>query len=137
LIARQHGVLAGAQVGVAMVDRDLFAEQRITREDPQQSPVRDHAVGALVRSAGGDHDHLFLGLAQSAFPGNQRVVIGKERAKFIRSSSKHQEYIGNTAGFSCTSLIRARTSSGRSLSRRTVKLLIGGFAIAQQGVDAP
>jgi hypothetical protein len=34
-------------------------------------------------------------------------------------------------------LILARTSSGRSLSRRTVKLLIGGFAIAQQGVDAP
>src|SRR3546814_2405000 len=47
----EHGALARRDVGLAPVDRDLIGDHRVLLADPQDRPVRDHAVEALDRKS--------------------------------------------------------------------------------------
>ena len=64
----EHRALARRDVGLAVVDRDLVGDQRLLRADAQDRAVRDDAVLAVVGAAGGDDDHLALGLGEAARP---------------------------------------------------------------------
>ena len=59
----------------------------------------NHAVMALVGGGRRHHDHLALGLGQPAVLFHQRVMIGKEGAKFVRTISQRQEDVRDEAGF--------------------------------------
>jgi len=48
---------------------------------------------AVVGAAGRDHDHLALGLGESASFSNQRIVIGKERRNSSGRMCERQENV--------------------------------------------
>ena len=75
--------------------------------------MRDKAVDAVVRAATRDDDHLALGLRETGIAQHQRVVIGEERAELRGPAREREEHVGTNPAFSCTSRMRARTSSGR------------------------
>ena len=77
--------------------------------------MRDHAIQALVGAGGGNHDHLALGLGQSAVLFHQRIVIGKERPKFVRAICQRQEHVGYEAGF-----LLHREQAGADIVRQLV-----------------
>jgi hypothetical protein len=53
--------------------------------------VGNHAIGTVIRGARRDDNHLLLGLAQVAFPFEDRVVVGEEGPELIRPVSQCQE----------------------------------------------
>ena len=96
----QHGPLARADVGLAVVDRDLVGHQRLLLVNPQYRPVRHHAVQALVSRAGGGDDHLAFALGQAGFGAqHERVVVRKKRPPLGRAARQHQKNIGHKARF--------------------------------------
>jgi len=58
----------------------------------------DDAVQALIGGGGRHHDHLALGLRQSARLLHQRIVVGEERAKFLRAMREREEDVRHEAG---------------------------------------
>jgi hypothetical protein len=69
----------------------------------------------LVGARGRDHDHLALGLGETAVLFHQRVVIGKERPKFVRPVRQCQEHVRNETGF-----LLHREQAGADIVRQAV-----------------
>jgi hypothetical protein len=115
----EHGALAPRDIRLAVVDGGLVGDLRILCPDSQDRAVRDDAIMALVGAGGRDHDHLALGLGQTAVPFHQGVVIGKERAEFVGPISQRQEDVRNEAGFflhreqAGADIFRQRRNGGR------------------------
>ena len=59
--------------------------------------MRDDAVQAIVRARRRDDDHLALGLGEPALLLHQRIVVGEERAEFVRPVRQRQEHVGHEA----------------------------------------
>jgi len=90
--------LPGCQVDTERVDRDVIGQVRLLRADPQDRPVRDHAVRAVVGTRGGHHHEFALGLGQSLVGVHQRVVIVEERPQLGGAASQRPEDVGHEAG---------------------------------------
>ena len=124
----EHRALLRRDVGFAVVDRDLVGDQRILRADAQDRAVRDHAVLALVGAGGGDHDHFALGLGQAALLFHQRVVIGEERAEFVRAVREGEEHVGHEAR-----LLLHRDDALADVLRQVFEL---GYGVTADGAHA-
>ena len=111
----EHRPLARRDIGLAVVDGDLVRDQRVLGPDAQDRAVRDHAILALIGARGRDHDHLALGLGEAAVLVHQRVVIGKEGAKFVRPVGQRQEHVRNESG-----LLLHREQAGADIFRQRV-----------------
>ena len=95
----QHGALARADVGFAVVDGHLVGNQRLLFVDAQDCAMGHHTIKALVGRAGRGDYHLALTLGQAAFfLEHQRIVIGKKGSPLRGAARKGQKHIGNEAG---------------------------------------
>ena len=95
----EHRLLPRRDLGLAMVHRDLIGDERVLLVDAQDRAVRDHAVEAVVRRAGGDDDHLLLAFGQARRLEHQRIVIGEERAELVGSMGQGEEDVGDETRF--------------------------------------
>ena len=59
----------------------------------------DHAVVTIVGRRCRHHNHLALGFTEPAVFLHQRIVMGKESTKLIRTVSQREKDIGNETGF--------------------------------------
>ncbi|MCY1543482.1 hypothetical protein D9M68_793020 [compost metagenome] len=100
----EHGALARADLGLAVVHRHLVGHQRLFLVDAQDRAVRHHAVETVVGGAGGGDDHLAIALGEAAFATcgfgrHQRIVVGEEGTPLGRAARQRQEHVGHEAGF--------------------------------------
>ena len=90
---REHRLLPVGDVGFAVVRRDLVGHQRILAVDAQDRSVRDDAVQAIVGTAGRDDDHFPFAFRKTGVAQHQRIVVGEERAAFVRTMRQRQKHV--------------------------------------------
>ena len=95
----EHCLLSWGDVGFPVVDADLIGNERLLRVDAQDGTMRDEAVEAVVGAGHGHDDHLALGLGEARIAQHQRVVVGEEGAKLVRTVGECQEDVGDEPGF--------------------------------------
>jgi hypothetical protein len=82
-----------------VIDRHLVCHVRILGIDAQNGAVGDHAILAVVHTAGGNYDHLALRFGQPGIAQHERVVISEEGAKLVGAMRQREEHVRNEAGF--------------------------------------
>lgn len=90
----EHCYLPCRDVCLAIVCRHLIGQQAIFFPDAEYGAVRHYAVNALVVPGRCDDDHFALTLRQSTFFFHQRIVVSKERSKFVWPVCQRQKHIG-------------------------------------------
>jgi len=95
----EHGVLARRDIRLSIVDGNLIGDVWILGPNSQDRAMRNHAILALIGAGCCHHDHFALSLGQAAVFFHQRIVIGEERAKFVRPKGECQKDVRNETRF--------------------------------------
>ena len=90
--------LALRQLDAVGVGGDPVGDLGVLCAHPQDRPVGDHAVRAVVGPRGGDDDQLALGLGQAVVGVHQRVVVVEERPQLPRAAGERAEHVRHEAG---------------------------------------
>ena len=88
----------GGQRRGPRVGRHPVRDLRVLGADPQDRPVRHHAVDAVVRAGGRDDDELPLGLGQAALALHERVVVVEERPQLRGATGEGAEHVRHEPG---------------------------------------